>query len=170
MGRKKAVIFDLGDTIIVEVDTPVSIDETELEIIDGAREVLEKLKCRYKLAIVSNTYTWGDDEVEGALKRYGLAKYFDAIITSVDASCRKPADCIFRKALDLLDVKPHETVMIGDRVDADIAGANRIGITSILYRWNERYPAIARGEDELPDYILGTLRELPALLDRLDEQ
>ena len=170
MGRIKAVMFDLGDTIIVEADTLADIDTTEFEIIDGAMDVLETLKGQFKLAIVSNTFTWGDREITMALEGYDLAKYFDQIVTSVDADCRKPADCIFRKAMKLLNILPQETVMVGDRIDTDIVGANLMGITSILCRWNERYPAITRDEHDLPDYIISSIRELPMLLSWLNEQ
>lgn len=169
LNRIEAVIFDLGDTIIIEVDTPMDIKTTEFEIIEGIKEVLEILKEKYKLAIVSNTFTWGDKEITEALERYGLVKYFDAIVTSVDAGSRKPSDGIFRKAMKLLGVEPRETVMIGDRIDTDIAGANLLGITSILFRWNDRYPAIQKREEELPDFIIGSIGELPGLLEWIDE-
>jgi len=170
MSKIKALLFDLGDTVIVEVEAPVDIDTTELEIIDGVRAVLEKLKSEYRLAIVSNTYDWGDEDVTKALERYDLARHFDAIVTSVDAGCNKPDEGIFRKAMRLLQVKPHETVMIGDRLDTDISGANLLGITSILIRWNERYPVVVNDDNDLPDFILGSIKELPKLISWLDEQ
>ena len=169
MGGIKAVLFDLGDTIIVELDVPADIDTTEFEVLDGVYEVLGSLKKKFKLAIVSNTLTWGDREVTRALRRKNLTKYFDAIVTSVDAGSRKPQDAIFKKALDELEANPRETVMVGDRVDTDISGANRIGITSILCRWNDRYPLIIENDVDLPDYVIGSIKELPTLLNWLDE-
>ncbi|MEM4263097.1 MAG: HAD-IIIA family hydrolase [Thermoplasmata archaeon] len=169
MGRLKAVLFDLGDTLIREIEGPADIHTTEFEVLDGVYDVLGYLDKKYKLAIVSNTLTWDDDAVAQALERKDLLRYFDTIVTSVGANSRKPDDEIFKKALRRLQVLPHQAVMIGDRVDADIVGANRVGITSILYRWNTRYPANFSGDESLPDYVIGSMRELPMLLDWLDE-
>lgn len=168
MGEIKGVLFDLGDTLIVELDGPADIDTTSFEVLEGVEEMLAELKKHFKLAIVSNTFTWGDEEVAGALGRKGLMKYFDAVVTSVDAVSRKPDDGIFRRALGRLGCLPHEAVMVGDRVDTDIAGANRMGMTSVLCRWNDRYPVIVTDDEDLPDYVIGSIKELPALLSWLD--
>jgi len=170
LGRLKAVLFDLGDTLIAEINGPADIDTTEFEVLDGVYEVLIDLKKKYKMAIVSNTLTWGDKEVSKALERKDLTKYFDAIVTSVDADSYKPDNEIFKKVLGLLSVRPHECVMIGDRVDTDVRGANIAGITSILCRWNERYPANFSEDDTLPDYVIGSIREILPLLNWLDKE
>jgi HAD superfamily hydrolase (TIGR01662 family) len=169
VGRIKAILFDLGDTLIAELDGPADVDTTEFKVLDDVAEVLQKLKSGYKLAIVSNTYSWGDKEVSGALSRKDLTRFFDAIVTSVDAGSRKPDDGIYRKALDLLGCDPEQAIMVGDRVDTDIAGANMIGMTSILCRWNERYPAEVKDDSYLPDYIIGSIDELPSLIEFLNK-
>lgn len=168
MGRKKAILFDLGDTLIVELDMAPNLDTVDYRVLDGVAEVLQQFKGRYKLGIVSNTFNWGDEDVSRALRRKGLTEFFDAIVTSVDAGSNKPDEGIYRKVLDLLDCSPEEAVMIGDRVDTDIAGANKMGITSVLCRWNERYPADIRDDGQMPDYIIGSIKELPELIDSLD--
>ena len=169
VGRIKAILFDLGDTLIAELDGPADVDTTEFKVLDGVAEVLQKLKSRYRLAIVSNTFSWGDREVSGALSRKDLTRFFDAIVTSVDAGSRKPDDGIYRKALDLLECDPGQAIMVGDRVDTDIAGANMIGITSVLCRWNDRYPVEVKDDSYLPDYIIGSIDELPSLIEFLNK-
>ena len=169
MGRLKAILFDLGDTIIAELDGPADVDSTDFRVLDGAEDALIELKKRFKLAIVSNTFSWGDREVSGALNRKDLTKYFEAIVTSVDADSRKPDSGIFNKALSIIGCAPREAVMVGDRVETDIAGANRLGITSILCRWNGRYSAFVNSEEDLPDYIISSIGDLPALLSEIDE-
>jgi putative hydrolase of the HAD superfamily len=168
MGRIKAVLFDLGDTLIAEIDGPATVDTTEYEVLTGVVDALSRLKGRFRLAIVSNTFSWGDSDVSSALNRKDLTRFFDAIITSVDAGSRKPDGGIYRKALDLLGCAPDEAVMVGDRVDTDIAGANMMGMTSILCRWNERYPVEVKDDSYLPDYIIGSIDELPSLIEFLN--
>jgi len=170
MGRFKGILFDLGDTLIVELDQPTDVRTTDFEVLDGVEEILTVLKQRFKLVIVSNTLTWGDAEVEFALKRKDLARFFDAIITSVDANSRKPDSGIFSKALSTIGCGPEEVIMVGDRTDTDIAGANRMGVTTVLCRWNDRYPLSLEEDESFPDYIIGSIRELPELISWLDAQ
>lgn len=169
MGKLRAILFDLGDTLIAEIDGPADVDSTDFSILDGAEETLRRVRGRFKLAIVSNTFNWGDEEIARALSRKNLTAYFDVIITSVDAGSRKPDSAIYEKALDALGVGPSEAAMVGDRVDTDIAGANRVGITSILCRWNSRYPVTVSDEVDMPDYVIASIKELPELLDWIDD-
>jgi 4-nitrophenyl phosphatase len=58
-----------------------------------------------------------------------------AIQAATDVAPRvigKPRPAIFKLALEKLGTAPHETVMIGDRLDTDIAGALQVGLLSIL--------------------------------------
>ncbi|MDH4123670.1 MAG: HAD-IA family hydrolase [Thermoplasmata archaeon] len=169
MGRLRAILFDLGDTLIKEIESPADLNTTDFEVLDGAVEVLSEMNKNYRMAIVSNTLTWGDKEVSDALAKKDLTKYFDAIVTSVDAGSNKPNKTIFKKALNILDAQPYEAVMIGDRIDTDISGANALGIISILYRWNDRYPVGIIHEEDLPDFIVGSLKELLPLIKWLDD-
>lgn len=168
MGRLKAVFFDLGDTIIAEINGPADVDNSDFDVLDGAEEVLRELGKSFKLAIVSNTLDWGDEDIARALERKNLTDYFDAIVTSVDAGSRKPDPGIYQKALRLVGCAPCEVAMLGDRVDTDIAGANRVGITSILCRWNDKYPFLASTEEDLPDFVIGSIKELPELIASID--
>ena len=164
------MFFDLGDTIIAEINGPANVDNSDFDILDGAEEVLRELGKRFKLAIVSNTLDWGDKDIARALKRKNLTDYFDAIVTSVDAGSRKPDPGIYHKALGLLGCTPGEVAMVGDRVDTDIAGANRVGIASILCRWNDKYPVLTSDEEDFPDYVIGSIRELPELIASIDKE
>lgn len=170
MGRLKGILFDLGDTLIVELDQPADVRTSDFEVLEGVEETLTRLKQRFKLVIVSNTLSWGDAEVELALNRKDLAKFFDAIITSVDANSRKPDPGIFLKALSIIGCKPEEVIMVGDRTDTDIAGANRVGVTTVLCRWNNRYPLTLGDDESFPDFIIGSIGELPELIAWLDAQ
>jgi putative hydrolase of the HAD superfamily len=70
---------------------------------------------------------------------------------AIDKACKKPADC----------------VMIGDRLDTDIAPAKKIGMKTIrttnsLFSLQEpRDPA------EIPDYTVSRLAEIPEVLNRI---
>jgi HAD superfamily hydrolase (TIGR01662 family) len=118
----------------------------------------------YNLGIVSNA---GDDtDVQQLAQGFGIAKYFDFILTSAACSYRKPHPRIFELALSNWYCPPEEAVMIGDNLDADIRGATEAGLYSI---WISRR-ADTKMEDQVqvqPDANISTLSELPAVLDQL---
>ncbi len=69
---------------------------------------------------------------------------------------RKPNQKFFNRVLNALDSQPNESVMIGDKVRADIMGANNAGLLTILVS--------PRGRDYLFDRILlSRLRERHSL-------
>ncbi|WP_367871717.1 HAD-IA family hydrolase [Luteolibacter sp. Populi] len=88
------------------------------EVLAAARE------AGFRLAVVSNF----DRRLHGILAGHGLE--FDAVVTSADAACRKPAAGIFRRALELLGLAPAEVFHAGDSVSADVGGAEALGIAA----------------------------------------
>lgn len=73
---------------------------------------------------------------------------------------RKPGAKFYLKVLDELGIKPEEAVMIGDKVRLDVAGANRVGIRTVLVR--------RRGRDYWFDYLmLARWREYRTLAEAL---
>ncbi|MBU1948997.1 MAG: HAD-IA family hydrolase, partial [Candidatus Eisenbacteria bacterium] len=70
-------------------------------------------------------------EVLPALDRAGWDGLFRVRAISELVGSKKPDLAIFRWALDRAGCRPEEAVMIGDRVDNDIAPAKRIGMRTI---------------------------------------
>ena len=109
----------------------------------------------FKLAIVSN---W-DTPLDPLTERLGIAEYFDAIVASHDARVRsvKPDPHIFNYTLEAMDVSAAEVIHVGDTYEADIVGAQGVGIRPILLdrdgtqtgRWRETIQSLA----ELPELL-----------------
>ncbi|MEN9740897.1 MAG: hypothetical protein RLZ72_1163 [Actinomycetota bacterium] len=72
----------------------------------------------------------------------------------------KPERAIFDLAAERFDA--HNALVVGDRLDTDILGANRAGMRSALVLTGIDGPkqVLAAAEDHQPTYILGDLREL----------
>lgn len=82
----------------------------------------------YTLGVLSNF----DGRLPGLLEGTGLARHFDAIVTSVDAGAAKPDPRAFHAVLARLDAEPGQAAYVGDSVDADAAGAAAAGLVPIL--------------------------------------
>ena len=86
---------------------------------DGMKDVLDTLKGKYKLAIVSNNY---EQVMTKKLEEFGILDHFDCIIDIEHGE--KPDPLQVFKCMEILGVKPHETVMVGD-MEGDIEAAKR---------------------------------------------
>jgi len=164
----RAIFFDLGDTLVAEEPwVGKHLWEAKLRKLPYVDEVLQKLKRKYKLGIITNTVTSREEHVRIALRRVGLERYFDVILTSVDVGFAKPDEKIFLLALKALNVQPEEAIMVGNRVSKDILGGNRVGMKTILFRWNDRYPEKITPPVEQLMCIINSLKELPSILSEM---
>ena len=127
---------DLADTFCHE---SLSRIPTKNCIIPGAIELLEYLRPKYRMFILSN----GFKELQShKMQTAGLDKYFDALILSEDIGINKPRPELFHHALSSTGSKLEESIMIGDMFETDIAGAANIGMQQIYYN--------PKGVKELP--------------------
>lgn len=100
-----------------------------LRIYDGVEELLEKLRGQGKgVYLLSNAQT---DFTRPEIEMLGLTSYFDGIFISSEQGCKKPSTVFFERLLKQFDLKPAESVMIGNDLSADIAGAGAVGMDSL---------------------------------------
>ncbi|MCL7454995.1 MAG: HAD-IA family hydrolase [Anaerolineae bacterium] len=167
-----AICFDFGDTLVDE-STEIK-DEHQVtqqaELIPGAAEVLQALKARgYPLAIVSNGPV---GNVYNVLSQESLLELFDALAISEALGVEKPAAGIFVHALDHLSISREDygrTVMVGNHLEADVLGANRLGMISVWLDWAPRYPKTVSDNGAVPRHTIKEPLELLPLIDRLED-
>ncbi|HZB34527.1 MAG TPA: HAD family hydrolase [Gaiellaceae bacterium] len=102
---------------------------------DSTHALLEVLRARgLKLALVSNTASpqW---LLQPILERQGIAERVDTIVLSSEVGKRKPHPAIFERALSELGVDSSDALFVGDRLDADVLGASRIGMKTVQAVW-----------------------------------
>ena len=127
---------------------------------EGVRETLAALRERgLHLGIVSNI---DDDQLAPMLALSQVEPHFHSVLSSEYAQSCKPDPGIFSEALRRAECAPHEALFVGDSLHQDIAGANRLGLRSVLI-WSdpEREPPI--GEHQ-PKHVI---RRIPELLELL---
>lgn len=172
--NKRLIIFtDCGDTIIDEA-TQVYDDRhivQEADFIPGADQVLKQLHEEgYPIAAVA------DGEVESfgnIFRKNGLGYCFDQWIISETVGRQKPAAVMFETAMEkmrLTEADKPRIIMVGNNLKKDVAGANRIGITSVWLDWSPRYFHTVEEPDWQPDYTIHTPAELIPLVRRLNEE
>lgn len=128
----------------------------QTRLIPGALELLEYLRPKYRLFILSN----GFREVQALkLQNSGLAPFFERLILSEDACIQKPHKGIFDYALINTNSRRAESLMIGDSWDADILGAHNSRIAQIWYN-----PKEEPNRDFIPTYTVKRLEEIKHIL------
>ncbi|MFS8214233.1 HAD family hydrolase [Paenibacillus polymyxa] len=130
-------------------------------LMDGAKEVLSELRSRgLKLGIITN----GSLHTQQAkIDRVMLRDYVDSIIVSGGVNIQKPNPRIFELALNELGiVDPGHACYVGDHPTNDIRGAQSAGLHTI---WLEGFMTWQE-TGIVPDYQIGSLREITGWLDR----
>jgi len=99
-------------------------------LLPGIPEMLEQVRdLGLKMGLLSNARNdWAVREIMG---RLALTRYFDVILTSAALGVRKPRPEPFREMLKLLGIEAAEAVMVGNSMEADVAGAVPLGIKTI---------------------------------------
>ena len=147
--------------------------------IPGTADAARELSRHYRLGIIANQPV----QAEALLHSRGLRELFDVCAISDAVGFSKPDPRLFRHAMDLAGVKPERTLMIGDRIDNDVAPAQGLGMKTLWYclgfeqrAWRPRdsfeqhyvdsigrasvagqRPGVAEAE---PDFVAGSPREL----------
>ncbi|HLF49275.1 MAG TPA: HAD-IIA family hydrolase [Methylomirabilota bacterium] len=78
----------------------------------------------------------------------------------VEAVVGKPSPIILEVALAALGVPAAEAVMVGDRIETDIAMGKRLGLATILVLSGITRPGDPRIAALAPDHVLGSIREI----------
>ena len=128
---------------------------------EGVREVLEELKGRYRLAVISNSMSLLPKYF---LEEHGLMHYFEVVVISGAVGYRKPHPRIFRHTLERLGVPAWQVVHVGNSVKEDIAGAKAVGMHAILVRDE----AIGLNAGVEADAVVDYITEVPQAVERLN--
>lgn len=122
-------------------------------------EVLQKLKLQgLRLAVITNA-PWDAPTylVRGDLEHWEMTHYFDAFICSGEVPWRKPNPKFMFAAAEALCIEPEECLVVGDSLEADIAGAQSAGMLSA---WVNRTGELLPPDAPQPDWEIRSLADL----------
>lgn len=145
-GRLKDVFTTLQYDITDEVLERLSADYVQLlptnnHLFEGAVEILEYLKPKYSLHIITN----GFHEVQALkMKSANIDHYFETVTNSENAGYKKPHPAIFEYALTAANAQKCDSIMIGDCIEDDVQGAVDCGIDAIYFNEHrlEAHPSV----------------------------
>jgi len=137
-------------------------DEQFVRLVDAPdylHGLLERLRLRYRLALVSN-YPCGRS-IRRSLARTGIDRYMDALLVSGDVGHVKPHPLLFRTIAQSLDVAPGQAVFVGDNWLGDVQGAKRSGMWAVHTRQFDTLELFDREEGHHDaDLVIRHLSEL----------
>jgi FMN phosphatase YigB (HAD superfamily) len=161
--KTEALIFDWGDTVMIDFDLPGPMESWDrIEWVPGAESSLQQLSTRYFCCIASNSPASDTAGMIRALKIVGADKYFTTFITSKDIGVEKPDLRFFVAVCKQIGYTPEKCLMIGDKYEKDIVGAKKCGMKTILYnksRLTQPFP--------LADAVITHMSELAGVIDQL---
>ena len=134
------------------------ISRRRLGLYPHIREVLDALRGRYPLALVTDAQS---TYARGELHRVGLLDYFDPIVVSGDHGYRKPDRRLFQSALDRMAVAAENALYVGNDMHRDIFGAREAGLKTVMLDSDQGSKAYL---DCVPDYTITDLRDLLNIL------
>ncbi|MGO3411711.1 MAG: YjjG family noncanonical pyrimidine nucleotidase [Leuconostoc falkenbergense] len=128
-------------------------------VIPGATNLLKQLKSNgFRLIVGTNGVAKTQHE---RLVGSGINSYFDEIFISEEIGYRKPEPQFFETILNNNpDRNISNTVMIGDRLSADIVGANAVGMKSIWYNPHQNQAT----SKSAPTYIANDYQDILNLI------
>lgn len=135
-------------------------------VLPGVRRTLGEIEPQFRLGVLSNTRTATRVEISALLSELGLARHFQAIITSSDIGWRKPHPLAFEAAVAALRAPADRVVMVGNDLEADVAGAKAMGLRTVHLAWSPRYRQTPAGPAEQATVTISDFDDLPVALER----
>jgi len=126
MKVKASMIYKLSDDYISNLGS-------FNHLFEGALEILEYLRPKYELHIITN----GFKEVQQCkLNNANIDHYFSTVTNSEMVGAKKPHPKIFKHALNIAKANENNSIMIGDNYEADILGALSYGVDAICFNYH----------------------------------
>lgn len=132
-----------------------------LEARPGMEVVFCTLKDRgMKLGIAANQPVG----MQAKLTSAGFDRFFDHCVMSDELGLRKPDPRLFLAVCEALGVEPADSIMVGDRIDNDVAPARALGMKTVRFKTGRHKEQRPRSWLEVPD---AEVEDVPALQEAL---
>jgi len=152
---------DVHRFLDVYLKTYYQVTLTKAKPLLGISETLKKLSEKAKLALITMRYV-SKEKIYEELEKFGLAKYFQYIVTALDTSNPKPSPEALIRCARRFGIETCKCAVVGDSI-ADIkagknAGTITVAVLSGIFSRNEL-------KKEKPDLILENVNQLPDFIE-----
>ena len=145
------------DHLAAEVTSRIQGLEQSYHCPDAGYQTLAELGARgYRLGLITNR-----DSVERfnvLVDQLDLRHYFDLVLASGEVGIQKPDPGIFAAALERIDASAETSLYVGDNYWADVVGAQRAGLTPVLF---DPHHLFSEADCQILERIDGLLDWLP---------
>jgi putative hydrolase of the HAD superfamily len=145
----------------------MELRDANLRLFSDAIEVLDDLKARYPLGLITN----GPADIQRQeIATLGIEHYFNHFFIEGEMGEGKPKPAVFARATAAMGVEPHEILMVGNSFAHDVTAALDYGWHAVWIRRASDVPPSATHPETppegapIPDAIVGSLSELHGLL------
>lgn len=159
----QAIIWRLvkGDRALATRFQDLHFPGRQFELRPGIDRIINRISASgRKLGLAANQPATVIEELD----RLGIGRYFGHRQVSGNHGFRKPDVRLFLAACDDLGVAPERCIMVGDRIDNDIAPARVLGMTTVLLRTGRHIEQQPRSLDEVPHFEARSTDELERVL------
>ncbi len=161
--RLKRMWLTLLDFQVADEELARQLSELFLQLLPtrtilfpDTKEILQYLTDKgYQLHLITNGFELTQ---HSKLNSCGLNVFFKEVITSEGSNSLKPQKEIFEYALEKAGATVKESIMIGDSIEVDIAGAFAVGMDQVHVNYN------GTEQSFIPTYTITTLKELKSFL------
>jgi HAD superfamily hydrolase (TIGR01549 family) len=163
----RAIFLDLGDTIMQESSEVKDSSGTTLsaDLIPGMADALRTLHAQgHRLALVADSRP---NTPPNVLRQHGLLDLFEHLSISENVGAPKPEPAIFQDALQTLGIPESDApyvLMVGNNLERDVVGANRLGLRSVFYHANDTRRTAAQSREEMARHTVASPQELLDLI------
>ena len=146
----------------VDLEKEFFVHSLVVECFEGLANTLSFLQTKgIKMGVVSNSSNNGET-LMWLLRENGVSHYFDFLISSADYGFRKPHPEIFETAIARLGLPREDVWFIGDKLEADVIGAQGVGLTAIWFNVDNK-----PSTEITPDLMVKSWAEFEHIIDQL---
>lgn len=140
-----------------EIADNYSLERDKLiRFLPGAEETLEYLAAhQVRLVLITN----GEGRKQRQkIERFRLERFFNSVLIEGEIGFGKPEERIYRRALEELGLTPEEVWSVGDNLEWDVSGPQKIGVFGIWHDYRDR--GVPQGSLVRPDRIITSIPQL----------
>jgi mutator protein MutT len=154
------VRLGVAEDLALELRTAAHYDHRHERLYPGVSDLLATLAGSFRLGVIANQSLGAEQR----MREHGIRDFFTVVAASAELKLAKPDAAIFRWALDRAGCSAADALMVGDRIDNDIAPAKRLGMRTVRVRQGIARSQAPRTAEETADWTIDAIADLAGVL------